>query len=190
MKFETIEQFTDMNLNVIDSAVAEIMRVKQGEQVLTVYDVMAVTAKVKNIYRVALQIVPPQIEAACGFAEAVVDPTTTGRIKTLKNVLSIAGGAAGLGLIITGIGGLLGWGAGAITAAIAFFSGTAIAGPVGLVTAGVGIAVIAGYFALSKNDTARSQKTIEVLKEGVRKAIVSVWAENEEKLKAFDYETK
>ena len=187
MKNATMEQFTDMNMIVIDGTISDLMRVKNGDQTLTTFDMMSVTTKVKNIYRLPLKDMPPQIEAACGFAMAVVDPSAAGRIKTLKHVLSVVGGSAGIGMIIAGVGGVLGWGAGIITTVVTFFTGAAVAGPIGWIAGGIGVTAIAGYFALHKNDSSLSQKAIKVLKEGITKAIPPVWAEHEAVLREYEY---
>jgi hypothetical protein len=192
MKFSTMEQFINMNMSVIDNTASEIMRGKSGEQTLTKDDMIVITERLKNIYRSVINGVPQEIELACGFAEAILAPSAIERIKrikTLKNILGIAGGSAGIGMIITGVGGILGWGAGVVASITAFFVGTSIAGPVGWIAGGVGVAAIAGYFALKRNDPELSRKAIDLLKIGVKNPMPSIWVEYETKIKEYEFDT-
>jgi hypothetical protein len=195
MQVTSVEQFIDFNMVAIDQLLAEIMKAKPASgnpqgQALSYFDIQAITAKLKGLYRGPLGSVPAQIETACGLAEVLLAPSKTEKEKIIKNVASISGGAAGLAMIIGGIGTALGWGAGIITAVGTFFAGASVAGPVGWIAGGVAVAAIAGYFALKKDDPQLSEKAINALKQGMREAIPSVWAEHQEKILAFDYVQK
>ena len=123
-----------------------------------------------------LGIEPPEVTLACQLAQVVMEPSLIKKMKMLNNLLGIAGGIVGLGMIVGGIGMALGWGQGMIAAVIAFFTGAQLSGPLAIAASGLAIATAAGYFALKKdNPEERTNKAVEALIRGVHGAIDVLW---------------
>ncbi|MBM3273125.1 hypothetical protein FJY94_07785 [Candidatus Kaiserbacteria bacterium] len=68
-----------------------------GDRFLTFTDSQILTASVRNLFKNALDAVPPQIEAACKLSEAILAPSATEREQLIKSAVGIGGGAAGIG---------------------------------------------------------------------------------------------
>ena len=108
----------------IDVKFSEIMVCKLPDaRFLNYADAQAVTTMVRNVFRHQLGVVPSQIGVALTFSEAVLAPSMKEKADLIRKAAGIAGGVAGIGMIITGIGLALGWGAGVIAAVKAFFLG-------------------------------------------------------------------
>ena len=166
--------------STIDVKFAEIMNGKaDANKFLTFVDSQILTATVRNVFKNALDAVPPQLEAACKLSEAILAPSALEREQLIKSAVGIGGGAAGIGMIITGIGGALGWGAGVIASVSAFFVGTSMAGPVGWAIAGITLAGIAAYFATTSNEAKDTERFMNVLKSSTSRAVEAIWPENE-----------
>lgn len=166
--------------STIDVKFAEIMNGKaDANKFLTFVDSQILTATVRNVFKNALDAVPPQVEAACKLSEAILAPSALEREQLIKSAVGIGGGAAGIGMIITGIGGALGWGAGVIASVSAFFVGTSMAGPVGWAIAGITLAGIAAYFATTSNEAKDTARFMNVLKSSTSRAVEAIWPENE-----------
>lgn len=184
-------RFTSALDSTIDVKFAEIMSCKADtDKFLTFVDSQILTASVRNVFKNALDVVPPQIEAACKLSEAILAPSAQEREQLIKSAAGIGGGAAGIGMIIAGIGGALGWGAGIIASVSAFFVGTSLAGPAGWAIAGVTLAGIAAYFATTSNQTKDTERFLNVLKSSTGRAIEAIWPEYETALvKVLDSES-
>lgn len=184
-------RFTSALDSTIDVKFAEIMSCKADtDKFLTFVDSQILTASVRNVFKNALDVVPPQIEAACKLSEAILAPSAQEREQLIKSAVGIGGGAAGIGMIIAGIGGALGWGAGIIASVSAFFVGTSLAGPAGWAIAGVTLAGIAAYFATTSNQTKDTDRFLNVLKSSTGRAIEAIWPEYETALvKVLDSES-
>lgn len=166
--------------STIDVKFAEVMNGKtDANKFLTFVDSQILTATVRNVFKNALDAVPPQVEAACKLSEAILAPSALEREQLIKSAVGIGGGAAGIGMIIAGIGGALGWGAGIIASVSAFFVGTSLAGPVGWVIAGVTLAGIAAYFATTSNEAKDTERFMNVLKSSTSRAVEAIWPEYE-----------
>lgn len=166
--------------STIDAKFAEIMSGKaDANKFLTYVDSQILTATVRNVFKNALDVVPPQVEAACKMSEAILAPSALEREQLIKSAVGIGGGAAGIGMIIAGIGGALGWGAGVIASVSAFFVGTSLAGPAGWAIAGITLAGIAAYFATTSNEAKDTERFMNVLKSSTERAVDAVWQENE-----------
>ncbi|MDX9914217.1 MAG: hypothetical protein RBS77_06580 [Candidatus Moranbacteria bacterium] len=177
------EMFTARVLETIDVKFGEIMALKkEGDKTMNYVDSETISASIRAIFRKKLLIVPAQIEATLELSKAILAPSNTERIRLIKKVVGLGGGLGGLAMVIGGIGVALGWGAGVIAAVTAFFTGAAVAGPIGWVVGGVGIAAIAGYFAFSSDEAKNTEKYLDALKNGIKKAMPYVWKENGEKL--------
>jgi len=177
--------------STIDVKFAEIMKNKADtNKFLTFVDSQILTASVRAVFKNALDVVPPQIEAACKLSEAVLAPSSLEREQLIKSAVGIGGGAAGIGMIIAGIGGALGWGAGVIASVSAFFVGTSLAGPVGWAIAGITLAGISAYFATTSNEVNDTARFLTVLKSSTGRAVEAIWPECEVALvKVLDRES-
>jgi hypothetical protein len=170
-------RFVSAMESTIDLKFAGTMERKdKGAEFLTYVDGQIITASVRNIFRNALGMTPPEIDTACKLAEAVVAPSADERQKLVRAAIGIGGGAAGIGMILAAIGTALGWGAGVVAAVTTFFVGTAMAGPIGWMIAGVTLAGVASYFAVSSNQLVRTDKFMKVLKSSTRAATEAIWA--------------
>jgi hypothetical protein len=166
--------------STIDVKFSEIMSNKgETSKFLTFVDSQIMSASVRNVFKNALDVVPPQIEAACKLSEAILAPSAQEREQLIKSAVGIGGGAAGIGMIITGIGGALGWGAGILASVSAFFVGTSIAGPAGWAIAGITLAGIAAYFATTSNQAKDTERFLSVLKSSTNRAVEAIWPEYE-----------
>lgn len=177
--------------STIDVKFAEVMNGKaNGDKFLTFTDSQIFTASVRNVLKNALDAVPPQIEAACKLSEAILAPSATEREQLIKSAVGIGGGAAGIGMIIAGVGSALGWGAGVIASVSAFFVGTSLAGPAGWAIAGITLAGIAAYFATTSNHATDTERFLNVLKSSTSRAVEAIWPEHEAALmKVLDSES-
>lgn len=177
--------------STINFKFAEIMSNKtDADRFLTFVDGQILTASVRNVYKNALDVVPPQIEAACKLSEAILAPSATEREQLIKSAVGIGGGAAGIGMIIAGVGSALGWGAGIIASVSAFFVGTSLVGPAGWAIAGITLAGIAAYFATTSNQAKDTERFLNVLKSSTSRAIEAIWPEHEAALvKVLDSES-
>lgn len=169
--------------STIDVKYAEIMSGKaNADMFLTFVDSQILTASVRNVFKNALDAVPAQIEAACKLSEAILAPSALEREQLIKSAVGIGGGAAGIGMIIAGVGGALGWGAGIIASVSVFFVGTSLAGPAGWAIAGITLAGIAAYFATTSNKATDTERFLKVLKCSTSRAVDAIWAEYETSL--------
>ncbi len=169
--------------STIDAKFAEIMNGKvDPKKFLTYVDSQIMTATVRNVFKNAIETTPPQIEAACKMSEAILAPSALEREQLIKSAVGIGGGAAGIGMIIAGIGGALGWGAGVIASVSAFFVGTSLAGPAGWAIAGITLAGIATYFATTSNEAKDTERFMNVLKSSTDRAVEAIWPEYENAL--------
>lgn len=170
------DEFKGVLESTVDARLAEILSKKPaGEEHLNYIDSITLTTAVRNIFKNKLKLTPPQIEAACKLSEAVLAPSAKEREDNIKAAVGIAGGTAGIAMIIGGIGAALGWGAGVVAAVTAFFVGSSIAGPVGWIAAGVAIAAIAGYFALTGKPQKDTERFLKVLKSSLEQAVDAIW---------------
>lgn len=169
--------------STIDAKFADIIRAKpEGSKHLTYIDAVTMTTAVRNIFKNKLRITPPQVETACKLSEAVLAPTTHERENLIKAAFAAGGGAAGIAMIIGGVGAALGWGAGVIAAVAAFFAGSSLAGPVAWIISGTAIVAIAGYFALTSNPLKDTERFLKVLKNSAAEAVDAIWPQYEDAL--------
>jgi len=184
-------RFTSALDSTIDVKFAEIMSGKaDAEKCLTFVDGQILTASVRNVFKNAINVVPAQIEAACKLSEAILAPSVQEREQLIKSAVGIGGGAAGISMIIAGIGGALGWGAGIIASVTALFTTTSFAGPAGWAIAGVTLAGIAAYFATTSSHAIDTERFLNVLKSSIDRATEAIWPEYETALvKILDSES-
>ncbi len=164
--------------STIDLKFGEIMAGKPPDgKFLNYTDAQTLTAMVRNVFRRRLDVVPQQIEIALTLSEAVLAPSTKEKMELVRKAAGITGGAAGMAMIISGIGLALGWGAGVVAAVKGFLLGGAFLGPVGWITGGLALAAIAAYFALTDDKAADTERFMKALKGGLNGAVLPVWAD-------------
>lgn len=169
--------------STIDVKFADIMRSKKDlEAFLTYIDAQTMTASVRNIFKSVLTVTPPQVDAACMLSEAVLAPTTVEKEKQIKAAVGVAGGTAGIGIVIGAIGSALGWGAGVIATFTAAVAGSSVAGPIGWGIAGLSLAAVAGYFASTSNKQTDTERFLRVLKSSTARAVDAIWEQYEKQL--------
>ncbi len=137
---------------------------------------------VRKVFRDKLGTVPKLVEAACLTSCAILAPNKEVRRKLVKKAVGIGGGVAGIGMVITGIGTALGWGAGMIHTVIVFFTGASLAGPIGWVVGGLSVAAVAGYFAVKSDAPNLSEKFCNAFVESTGNAVDKIWNEYGDKL--------
>jgi hypothetical protein len=173
------KRFTSSLVSTVEAKFGEIMAAKKAEnRYLTYIDGTAMSAAVRNIFKNRIGSVPAQIDAACDMSLAVLAPSRAERIKLLKAAFGITGGIAGMSMILSGIGTALGWGASLVATTTAFFVGTPMAGPIGWIACGAGLAAIAGYFAFSGDHAKSTEKYLNCLKASLEQAMLPVWQEH------------
>ena len=174
------EEFTSKLMSTINAKFAEIMAEKPADaKFLNYLDALAISQSVRNVFiNTKINYVPNLIEATLNMCEAVMSPTKAEKIEKIKKAVGVLGGTTGIAMIIGGIATALGWGVGIVAAITAFFTGTIILGPIGWITGGVGLAVIAGYFAFSGSDPIKNTESyLNAMREGLKKAMPEVWKE-------------
>ena len=85
------------------------------------------------------------------------------------------GPVSGAAMIIAGVGMVLGWGSGLIAAITAFFAGISWTGPVVLIFAGLGIAVVATRYARTDDKSTYAAKFREVMRKSLSESIHLIW---------------
>ncbi len=174
------EKFKAALESTIDLKLAEVLRSKpDSDKYLNYIEAQVLTASVRNIFKTVLGLTPAQVDAACRISEAILAPSAQEKQNQIKAAIGLAGGTAGIGMVIGGVGVALGWGASMIASVTAVFVGTSIAGPAGWIVAGVGLAAIAGYFATTSNKHTDTERFIKVLKSSTARAVDACWAQCE-----------
>ncbi len=169
--------------STIDVKYAEIMRGKtDADRFLTYIDGQILTATVRNVFTGTLRVSPPQVEAACNLSDAILAPSNDERQRLLKAAVGAGGGAAGIGMVIAGVGSALGWGASVFAGVSAFFTGAAVAGPIGWMVGGVTLAAMAAYFATTSDKHKDTERFLKVLKSSSARAVDAIWPEHGESL--------
>jgi len=180
---QPLENFKAALTSTIDAKFAEVMKGKSdSDNFLTFTDGQILTASVRNVFVSALDAAPPQVEVACELSEAILAPTSAERNNLVKSAVGIGGGAAGIGMILTAVGGALGWGTGVVASMSAFFVGTSLAGPAGWAIAGLSLTGMAAYFATTSNKHTDTERFLNVLKQASCKAVDTIWSGYEEPL--------
>lgn len=177
------EKFQSALISTIDVRFAEIMASKKDlEAYLTYTDSQILTTKVRAIFKNILTVTPPQVEAACLLSEAVLAPSTKDKENKVKAAVGIAGGTAGIGIVIGAVGSALGWGATIVASLSAAIMGASIVGPIVWGAAGLSIAAIAGYFASTSNHQTDTERFLRVLKSSTGRAVDAIWSKYETEL--------
>lgn len=168
----------------IQAKFQEIMAGKPHDQKFLNYgDSETLCFVVQNVFRNRLNnVVPPQVEAACHLSKAVLAPSAKEKIRLIKAAVGLAGGATGMAMIISALAMALHWGASVTTLVIAFFTGTALTGPICIGAAGLAAIAIAGYFAFSGSPEKDTEHFLNALTGSVCKASEVVWDQHQDML--------
>ena len=171
-------EFKQGIINVIRQNVAELQKdLPEGAgQYLTEGGLHKITVQVSFEFETRFGSVPHEVAVACKLAEATLAQSLSQRLQLLKTAVGLGGGLGGISLVIGGIGAALGWGQGVIAAITAYFMGTSIAGPIGLIGGGLTLAGVAAYFGLRRHDpVAATDRALKALESGVMAAADAAW---------------
>ena len=172
-------EFTNQQVtytDIINRCFNEIMSQKNKDEVFTLTDAGNITTALLAVVKEDYGKIPPQFKAACDLSLAIVAPSQIEKVKYIKSAVGVAGGVAGIGMVISALGTALGWGAGVLASIKAFFVGVSLAGPIAMATLGLAITGIATYFAFSKSDNVTlAQKFREALVKQTEKAVEVTW---------------
>lgn len=162
--------------SIINKMFSTLMANKSKDDVFTLSDGENIVTALLTVVKKDYGETPPVFKAACDLSLAIVAPSQIEKIKYIKSAVGVAGGVTGIGMVISALGTVLGWGAGVIASIKAFFVGVSLAGPIAIATLGLIIAGIATYFAFSKDDNATlAQKFKEALIKQTEKAVETTW---------------
>ncbi len=145
-------------------------------------DGKGIVSKIEMINTRFLGYCPWQIDAANKLALTFIAPSLTEKIKLLRHVLSVVAGMGGIVVILSGIGMAAGWGVGTLAAIKAWFIGTSMMGPIGMMIGGTTLATLAAYFYFGSNDAKTAEKFENCLVNGLDKAIDQIWPEKGESI--------
>ncbi len=177
------EQFKDLlNYTISAEIIGTLAQKEAGKKYLSYADAKAVTHKINNLFIDKIGSIPKQIDAACCFANAILAPSKAERERLIKHVKGTACGISGVALILAAIATALGWSAGVQATIIAWFVGSSLLGPIGWGLIGVTLTCVAGYFFVSNNEEAKTERYEKVLSAGVLKAVDLIWGEHKESL--------
>ena len=169
-------------LLAVDQAIDRRMAFKNEGEFFTYQDAHEVCAEVRLFFTQVLDFVPPEIEGSCLIGEALMS-TSLQRIELLKKAVSVLGPVSGVGMIIAGVGMILGWGSGLIAAITAYFAGVSLTGPLAIIFAGIGIAVVATYFAFTDDKSTYAAKFREVMRKSLSESIHLIWKKHGNQLR-------
>ena len=169
-------------LLAVDQAIDRRMAFKNEGEFFTYQDAHEVCAEVRLFFTQLLDFLPPEIEGSSLIGEALMS-TSLQRIELLKKAVSVLGPVSGVGMIIAGVGMILGWGSGLIAAITAYFAGVSLTGPLAIIFAGIGIAVVATYFAFTDDKSTYAAKFREVMRKSLSESIHLIWKKHGNQLR-------
>jgi hypothetical protein len=107
-----------------------------------------------------------------------MEPGESERKRLVQEASALGGGAAGMGMVIGGVGMALGWGQGLIQSVIVLIMGGPVLWPVLLVLGGLTLGGVAAKLYFSKETPAETAaRAAKALLGGVNKAIEELWDE-------------
>lgn len=170
-------------LLAVDQAIDRRMAFKNEGEFFTYQDAHEVCAEVRLFFTQLLDFVPPEIEGSCLIGEALMSPSFHQRLELWKKAVSVLGPISGAAMIIAGVGMVLGWGSGLIATITAFFAGISWTGPVILIFAGLGIAVVATRYARTDDKSTYAAKFREVMRKSLSESIHLIWKKHGNQLR-------
>lgn len=165
--------------STIDIKFAEVISVKPGpEKFLTYIDAQILAASVRNIFKTVLTFTPPQVEFACNLSEAILAPSSQKKKNMFKAAIGFIGGTVGIGMVIGGVYRILGWNENILEKTAHKLGLHSHQGAVALIIAGISVAAIAGYFAMTSNKETDTERFLKVFKSATAKAVDAIWEQH------------
>ena len=167
----------------LDEQICDTLKHKpQNRQFLEYHDLERLGTNIEGLWIKHCGEVPTAIKSAILMSQAVLANNFGTKVTIIKHMLSSAGLVTGLGLILSGVGTILGWGAGIITTISTAITGLSLTGPLAIVALGAVASLIAGYLIFSNiPEEVLSRKAIQVLRQGINDALPQVWQTYESK---------
>ena len=167
----------------LDAQISETLKNKpQNRQFLEFHDLQRLGTNIEGMWIEHCGETPAEIKSAILMSQAVLANDFGTKVTIIKHMLSSAGLVTGLGLILSGVGTILGWGAGIITTISTAITGLSLTGPLAIVALGAVASLIAGYLIFSNiPEEVLSRKAIQVLRQGINDALPQVWQTYESK---------
>ena len=179
----TLEQLQNTMERTIDTHVDMMLKNKPSDrQYLNQDDIRRLGCDVEGIWLQHCGEVPAEIKASVLMANTVMAGDFTSKVTLIKHMLSAVGAVGGITAILGGVGTILGWGAGVMTAISTALFGLSLTGPLAAISLGTVATIIAGYFMFSNMpEEELSRKAIQVLREGIKRVLPDVWQTYESK---------
>lgn len=180
MNIHEIQNLTECK---VDNWICETLKNKPSDrQYLELHDLQRLGSHIEWMWIRHCGEVPAGIKSAILMSQAVLANDFGTKVTLIKHMLSGAGLIAGLGIILSGVGTILGWGAGVIATIATAITGISLTGPLAIIGIGALASMIAGYLMFSNiPEETLSRKAVEVLKQGMRDALPHVWQTYESK---------
>ncbi len=180
MNIHEIQNLTECT---VDNWICETLKNKPGDrQYLELHDLQRLGSHIEWMWIRHCGEAPAGIKSAILMSQAVLANDFGTKVTLIKHMLSGAGLIAGLGIILSGVGTILGWGAGVIATIATAITGISLTGPLAIIGIGALASMIAGYLMFSNiPEETLSRKAVEVLKQGMRDALPHVWQTYESK---------
>ena len=179
----TLEQLQNSMERTIDTQVDMMLKNKPADrQYLNQDDIRRLGCDVEGIWLQHCGEVPAEIKASVLMANTVMAGDFASKTTLIKHMLSTVGAVGGIAAILGGVGTILGWGAGVMTAISTALFGLSLTGPLAAISLGAVATIIAGYFMFSNTpEEELSRKAIQVLREGIKRVLPDVWQTYESK---------
>ena len=178
-----LEQIQNIMERTIDTQVDMMLKNKPADrQYLNQDDIRRLGCDVEGIWLKHCGEAPAEIKASVLMANTVMAGDFASKVTLIKHMLSAVGAVGGIAAILTGVGTILGWGAGVMTAITTAICGLSLTGPLAAISLGAVATLIAGYFMFSNMpEEELSRKAIQVLREGIKRVLPDVWQTYESK---------
>ena len=167
----------------LDAQISETLKNKpQNRQFLEYHDLERLGTNIEGLWIKHCGEVPTAIKSAILMSQAVLANDFGTKVTIIKHILSSAGLVAGLGLMLSGVGTILGWGSGIIGSITTAIAGLSLVRPLAIVGVGAVASMIAGYLIFSNiPEEVLSRKAVQVLRQGINDALPQVWQTYESK---------
>ena len=174
-----IDEIKNMANLTIDQMVNGILQHKPvDKQYLNAQDIDYLGHQIEGFCVCNYGTVPRQVQSAILMGKAVIANDFGTKVSLAKQVIGIAGSAAGLYAILTGVATILGWGSGVVTSVVAFFCGVSMSGPLGIIAIGSAAMALAGYLMFTNiPEEVLSRKAVETIRESIINSLPEMMAE-------------
>ena len=172
-----VEKIQNIMERAIDTQVAMMLKDKPADrQFLNQDDIRRLGCDVEGIWLQHCGEVPTAIKASVLMANTVMAGDFASKTTLIRHMLSTVGAVGGIAAILGGVGTILGWGTGVMTAISTAIFGRSLTGPLAFISLGAVATIIAGYFMFSNMpEEELSRKAIQVLREGIKRVLPDVW---------------